>query len=43
MPYPAAATLDIDRDPALAAWMASELDIGEDRQHWAVPEAEVDG
>lgn len=43
VPYPAAAKLDIDRDPALAAWMASELDIGEDRQHWAVPEAEVDG
>ena len=43
VPYPAAATLDIDRDPALAAWMASELDIGEDRQYWAAPEVEVDG
>lgn len=43
VPYPASVTLDVSRDPALAAWMAAELDIGESGQHWAGPEVEVNG
>ena len=43
VPYPSSVTLDVSRDPALAAWMAAELDIGESGQHWAGPEVEVNG
>ncbi len=43
VPYPVRVTLDIERDAALAAWLSSELGIGEDGQTWAAPEVEVNG
>ena len=34
VPYPCAVTLDVERDEALAACIAADLGIGEERQTW---------
>lgn len=34
VPYPCAVTLDVERDGALAACIAADLGIGEERQSW---------
>ena len=36
-PYPCAVTLDVERDEALAACIAADLGIGEERQTWRTP------
>lgn len=37
VPYPCAVTLDVERDEALAACIAADLGIGEERQTWRTP------
>ena len=37
--YPCAVTLDVERDEALAACIAADLGIGEERQTWQTPRA----
>ena len=39
VPYPCAVTLDVERDEALAACIAADLGIGEERQTWQTPRA----